>query len=146
MTQKSNTNVFIISGSTGSGKSKLLNEIKCTFPEKTILVDDWNIFNAITKDKLIDLKLSRGQWKINIINSLALTVPENGLFIIDEPENSLNFATQDDLIQNIINSNSQIKNIIIATNSPAIIIKGFQNCIIDMSDLDDWKLFISNFN
>lgn len=146
MTQKSNTNVFIISGSTGSGKSKLLNEIKCTFPEKTILVDDWNIFNAITKDKLINLKLSRGQWKINIINSLALTVPENGLFIIDEPENSLNFATQEDLIQNIINSNSQIKNIIIATNSPAIIIKGFQNCIIDMSDLDDWKLFISNFN
>ena len=94
----------------------------------------------------IDLKLSRGQWKINMINSLALTVPENGLFIIDEPENSLNFATQEDLIQNIINSNSQIKNIIIATNSPAIIIKGFQNCITNMSDLDDWKLFISNFN
>lgn len=146
MTQKSNTNVFIISGSTGSGKSKLLNEIKCTFPEKTILVDDWNIFNEITKDKLIDLKLSRGQWKINMINSLALTVPENGLFIIDEPENSLNFSTQEDLIQNIINSNLQIKNIIIATNSPAIIIKGFQNCITNISDFDKCKLFISNFN
>lgn len=60
--------------------------------------------------------------------------PEASVLILDEPEISLSIEWQKTLIENLLLLNRNMQ-IIIATHSPAIIMRGWTDCVSEIDDL-----------
>ena len=85
------------------------------------------IFKSDNGDIIDGYKLSSGeQNEIIMLYHLIYEVPDQGLLLIDEPENSLHVAWQKTIVDDM-KEIADIKHlqIIIATHSPSIVSKGF---------------------
>lgn len=67
--------------------------------------------------------------------------------IIDDIDTYLHNNILENLISEIIENNSKIKHLIVSTHSPILIMKSWQDCVLNIEDIknyDEFKLFLIN--
>ena len=136
------TNVKIISGSNGSGKSLYLSKLYNENEAKSLIVSDFTIFHNISSTDLINREMSKGQHKLHMLLKAASAVSDGGTLIIDDIDTYLNPDSQQNIISHLIEKNPNIKNIIVSTHSPMIIMKSWQNCVINLDDISGYEEFL----
>ena len=140
------TMVKIVSGNNGSGKSLFLSKLYSESDlKKTIFVSDFTIFYNISTTDLIKREMSKGQYKLHMLLKAALAVVEDGTLIIDDIDTYLHPDVLQNLITDIINKNHKIRNLIISTHSPMLIMKNWQDCVINVEDYNSYNDFQKEF-
>lgn len=135
-------NIKIISGSNGSGKSFYLSKLYNENEAKSLIVSDFTIFYNISSNDLINREMSKGQYKLHMLLKAASAVSEGGTLIIDDIDTYLHPNIQQNIISHLIEKNPSIKNIIVSTNSPMIIMKSWQDCVINLDDVSGYEEFL----
>ncbi|UML93379.1 AAA family ATPase [Shewanella xiamenensis] len=104
--------------------------------EKTVeFIDGKFIFNCENFRNIGFRDLSSGERQLfYILLRAANSSGKFTLFLMDEPEISLHLSWQEELINSILELNSDCQ-IIIVTHSPAIVMKGWMNSYIDMQEI-----------
>ena len=121
------------------GKKELFTQTLNNFfaqTGKTIASDENNeiIFHQNGK-KLTPYQLSSGEKQVLLILLSAL-IQDNApyILIMDEPEISLHIDWQEQLIQVIRSLNENVQ-VILATHSPALVMKGWMDKVTEMEDI-----------
>lgn len=78
--------------------------------------------------------LSAGEKLVVSLFTSILYRPMSSILIIDEPEVSLSIEWQKTLIEDILLLNSEMQ-IVIATHSPAIVMRGWVDCVTELGDI-----------
>lgn len=102
---------------------------------KTIVREDGGLMFRCKDVDLTPYQLSAGEKRMLVMLTTVL-LQDNAPYVMlmDEPEISLHFNWQKTLIQTIISLNPNVQ-LILATHSPAIIMDGWVDKVIDISDL-----------
>jgi len=132
-----NKNINIIYNNRDIFKNKINEFFKNT--GKSIKLDENNsiIFKLDDKNSLTPYQLSSGEKQILIIMlSIMLLDNKPTIILMDEPEISLHVEWQMIFIKTLLELNSNLQ-IIIATHSPDIILKGYRKNVIS---LDNFKI------
>lgn len=118
--------------------SKLIESLNSMFSEtnKKISLNINNEFEIKYRNTLISFEsLSSGEKQIIYIFLKVVIASHSGAIILmDEPEISLHLSWQEKLLTEIRKVNS-ISQIIIVTHSPAIVMKGWLDCLTDIKDI-----------
>ena len=86
-------------------------------------------------EQLSPYKLSSGEKQMLIILLTALTQDRQPyVLFMDEPEASLHFEWQKRLIDMVLQLNPNVQ-IILTTNSPAVVMNGWADCVTEMSEI-----------
>lgn len=143
---KKMTKVIILSGNNGLGKSAYLHNLYLENPFSSIFFDDFECFLNISRQDLISREQSRGQVKYSKLLQTSKKVLKKQNLIIDDIDTYLHNDILVDIIQNILDKNPNIKNLIVSTHSPMLIMKKWQDCVINIDDIDyeEFKKYIDN--
>lgn len=142
------TKVTIISGSNGSGKSLFLNNFFEEYKDNSLYLDDFIIFKNMNVDVFKSSGLSRGQFKhYKILTESYMSMKNDYNLIIDDIDTYLHNNILENLISEIIENNPKIKHLIVSTHNPMLIMKYWQDCVLNIEDLrdyDEFKLLLIN--
>lgn len=142
------TKVTIISGSNGSGKSLFLNNFFEEYKDNSLYLDDFIIFKNMNVNDFKSSGLSRGQFKhYKILTESDMSMKNDYNLIIDDIDTYLHNNILENLISEIIENNPKIKHLIVSTHSPMLIMKSWQDCVLNIEDIknyDEFKLFLIN--
>lgn len=78
--------------------------------------------------------LSSGEKLAVALFSAVAERPKASILILDEPEVSLSIEWQKTLIEDLLQLNDQLQ-IVVATHSPAIVMRGWVDCVTEIDDL-----------
>lgn len=104
---------------------------------KSLLIenDDFTTIEHSNNQRLSIGKLSSGEKQLlYILAKIANTKGRNTFLLMDEPEISLHLNWQEQLLKNIKNINENCQ-VLVVTHSPAIIMNGYMDTMIDMRDI-----------
>ena len=128
----------LISINNSSLQTKLIKSLNSMFAEtdKKISLNINNKFEIEYRNTLISFEsLSSGEKQIIYIFLKVVIASNSGAIILmDEPEISLHLSWQEKLLTEIRKIND-ISQIIIVTHSPAIVMKGWLDCLTDIKDI-----------
>ena len=118
-------------------KKRFLDLIDKLFSDsgKTIVRDSNDLLFDRFGVRLLPYNLSSGEKQLLVVLLTAL-VQDNrpGVILMDEPEVSLDIEWQQQLIQRIIGINPNVQ-IIMTTHSPAVIMNGWMDYVVDVADI-----------
>lgn len=134
-------NIKIVSGSNGSGKSLYLSKLYKENEVKSIFVSDFTIFYNISEKDLISREMSKGQYKLHMLLKASSAVVNGGTLIIDDIDTYLHPDIQQNMISHLIEKNPEIKNLIVSTHSPMLIMKKWQDCVVNVEDFNSFEDF-----
>lgn len=120
-------------------KRKFLDLVDCLFAETEKKIDRaCNELRFIQYDETLSpYRLSSGEKQMLIILLTALTQDRKPcVFCMDEPEASLHFEWQKDLITMIRSLNPHAQ-IILTTHSPAVIMNGWNDAVTEVGDITE---------
>ena len=134
-------NIKIVSGSNGTGKSLYLSKLYKENEVKSIFVSDFTIFYNISEKDLISREMSKGQYKLHMLLKASSAVVNGGTLIIDDIDTYLHPDIQQNMISHLIEKNPEIKNLIVSTHSPMLIMKKWQDCVVNVEDFNSFEDF-----
>ena len=80
-------------------------------------------------------ELSSGERELLKLYSMARTMANGDVMILDEPEQSLHFEWQETLLEDLQKLSGGKTQMIVTTHSPSIVMDGWVNCIAQIEEL-----------
>lgn len=130
--------IKILSGYNGCGKTFFLKKINDEIAN-TLLIDDFEIFNGICREDLIKMEISKGQYKYTKLKSIVEKSTEKTI-LIDDVDTYLHPDIVQNLIEELISLNKNLERLIVTTHNPMLIVKKWQDCVLNLEDFSDFEL------
>lgn len=133
------TNVVILSGVNGSGKSFFLEKMFVNNQDTSFLINDFEVFKAIkSSSDLINMDMSRGLYKATKLKQLVeiKNKIKTQTLLIDDIDTYLHPDVVQDLITDIVAISPNIQNLVVATHSPMLILRNWQSNVVNIEDID----------
>ncbi|MEE3876764.1 AAA family ATPase [Vibrio sp. YYF0003] len=112
-----------------------INELFSSEGKKVVIEEDGNLSISCLGEKISTIHLSSGEKQlIFVLLKVLNSTNKPAIIMLDEPEISMHLKWQEGLLDAIttIHPNSQI---IVASHSPALVMKGWINNLVDIEDI-----------